>query len=56
MTITRIGTNAKYADGWDKAFGGKSASSAKKSTDQGAAKGKPSKKASPKKAAKKGKK
>jgi len=51
VTITRVGTNSKYADGWDTAFsgkrgGGKSAS--KKSA--------PSKKAKPKKAGKKGRK
>lgn len=42
MTITRVGTNQKYAMGWDSAFGGKKAK---------AAAGKPAaaKKASPKK-------
>ena len=29
MTILRIGSNPKYADGWDLAFGGKKKSSAK---------------------------
>lgn len=32
MTITRIGSNAQYASGWDKAFGGKAAEAAKKNT------------------------
>jgi hypothetical protein len=46
MTILRVGTNAKYANGWDDVFGkGKSkASSAKK-----AAKKSPAKKAKKKK-------
>lgn len=42
VTITRVGTNQKYAVGWDSAFGGKKA--AKASADKGA-----KKKASPKK-------
>jgi len=42
VTITRVGTNQKYAIGWDSAFGGKKG----KSTATKA-------KASPKKAAKK---
>jgi hypothetical protein len=29
VTITRVGTNAKYADGWDNAFGGKRGGAAK---------------------------
>jgi hypothetical protein len=48
VTITRVGKNQKYADGWAAAFGGKAA-----------AKGAPAKvakKGSPKKAAKKSKK
>lgn len=28
MTITRVGTTQKYADGWEKAFGGKRKASA----------------------------
>jgi hypothetical protein len=58
VTITRIGTNQKYAAGWDVAFSGKSAadkrggSSGAKSTQKKAV---PSKKAAPKKT-KKGKK
>jgi len=48
VTITRVGTNQKYADGWEKAF------SAKKSGAKAAQKkAAPSKKASPKKKAKK---
>ena len=47
VTITRIGTNKKYAEGWDKAFGGKRASGTK--TQKPAA----AKKASPKKSGKK---
>jgi len=53
VTITRIGTNQKYADGWDKAFGGKRGSSAAAKPAQ--KKAAPSKKAAPKKT-KKGKK
>jgi hypothetical protein len=53
VTITRIGTNQKYAEGWDKAFGGKRGSSSGSKTTQ--KKGAPSKKAAPKKT-KKGKK
>lgn len=51
VTITRIGTNQKYADGWDAAF-------AKKGAKAGAAQKKaaPSKKSAGKKTAKKGKK
>ena len=30
MTITRVGSNSKYAEGWDKAFGKKKTSQAKK--------------------------
>jgi len=51
VTITRVGTNSKYADGWDTAFSGKRGggkSAGKKSA--------PSKKAKPKKAGKKGRK
>ena len=49
MTITRVGKNEKYAEGWAAAFGGKSAA-------KGAAPKTAKKKASPKKAAKKSKK
>jgi hypothetical protein len=38
VTITRVGTNAKYADGWDAAFAGKrggGAKAAKKSDKKG---------------------
>jgi hypothetical protein len=53
VTITRVGTNQKYSDGWDKAFGkgGKSsgAKAAKPAAKQSA------KKAPVKKAGKKGK-
>jgi hypothetical protein len=50
MSIIRVGSNAKFADGWEKAFGkgGKSAAAKKES--------KPSPKKAAKKAAKKGKK
>jgi hypothetical protein len=49
VTITRVGTNAKYSDGWDAAFAKKGAGTAKK-TGKAAAK-----KKSPKKAGKKSK-
>jgi len=50
VTITRVGTNQRYADGWDKAFGGKrGSSSAGKAGSKKAAR---SKKATPKKSAK----
>jgi hypothetical protein len=49
VTIVRVGTNQKYAEGWDSAFGGRR-SAAK------AAKKPARKKASPKKAGKKSKK
>jgi hypothetical protein len=45
VTIVRVGSNQKYANGWDQVFGGKS--TAKK----GLAKKAPAKKASAKKAA-----
>jgi hypothetical protein len=48
VTITRVGTNSKYADGWDNAFGGK------RGGRSAAQKPEPSKKAKPKKSAKKG--
>ena len=48
MTITRVGTNARYADGWDAAFGGKRTKAQAQPAKKPA-----SKKASPKKAAKK---
>jgi hypothetical protein len=46
VTITRVGTNQKYATGWDSAFGGKKA--VKKAAAAAAAKP-AAKKASPKK-------
>jgi hypothetical protein len=49
VTITRVGKNQKYADGWAAAFGGKAAA-------KGAAPKTAKKKASPKKSAKKAKK
>jgi len=52
VTITRVGTNQKYAEGWESAFGGKSGGT--RSSGAKAAK-KPAKKA-PAKKAKKGKK
>ena len=53
VTITRVGTNQKYADGWDTAFAGKrGGTAAKKATKKPI----PSKKAGPKKSGKKGKK
>jgi hypothetical protein len=51
VTITRVGPNQKYAEGWDKAFAGKRGGG--KSTAQKAA---PSKKAKPKKTGQKGRK
>lgn len=49
MTITRVGTSQKYADGWSGAF------KAKAKAEAGSKKAAPSKKAKPKKGAKKGK-
>jgi hypothetical protein len=51
VTITRVGTNAKYADGWDTAFSKKRATTASKKT----AGKKTAKKASAKKSGKKAK-
>jgi hypothetical protein len=51
VTITRVGTNQRYADGWDTAFGGKKGGG--KGTQKKAVQ---SKKAQPKKGSKKGKK
>jgi hypothetical protein len=48
VTITRIGTNQKYADGWDAAFGGRRGGSSAAKSKKTA----PSKKAAPKKAKK----
>lgn len=48
MTITRVGTNQKYADGWETAFSGK-----KRATPKAAAKKKVAKKAAKKSAKKK---
>jgi hypothetical protein len=44
VTITRVGTNARYADGWDAAFGGKrggAAKASKKSAKKAMAKKRP---------------
>ena len=49
MTITRVGTNQKYSDGWDKAFGGQKSGGAKAAQKKAA----PSKKATAKKKGKK---
>jgi hypothetical protein len=56
VTITRIGTNQKYAEGWEKAFSGKKGT-AKAAQKPSAKKAGPSKKAKagPKKAARKAK-
>ncbi len=48
MTITRVGTNAKYATGWDAAFAGKRGAAAKPAK-KAAAKKKPSAKKASKK-------
>lgn len=61
MTILRVGTNAKYADGWSQAFGGKKASPSKPAAKATESKAKVTvkaakKKAAPKKSAKKKKK
>lgn len=48
MTITRVGTNQKYSDGWEKAFAGKKGNA--KAASKKAA---PSKKAAAKKKGKK---
>ena len=50
MTITRVGTNQKYAMGWDNAFGGKRTKSAPTAA---AKKASPKKKGAAKKKAKK---
>ena len=47
VTITRVGTNQKYAMGWDSAFGGKKAK-----TSAAAKKASPKKKAAKKKSKK----
>jgi hypothetical protein len=52
VTITRVGTSQKYAEGWEAAFSGKRAGKAKPAQKKPA----PSKKAAPKKARKKAKK
>lgn len=51
MSTVRVGSNEKYASGWDKAFGG-----GKKKASKAAPKKAAKKKAAKKKAAKKGKK
>lgn len=56
MTIVRVGTNSRYADGWEHVFGGSKAAGRKKTAAGkklvGKSGGKASKKASRKKAAK----
>lgn len=52
MTITRVGSNEKYASGWDLAFGGKK-KTAKKTTKKAAGKKNTKKAASAKKISKK---
>ena len=52
MSIIRIGSNEKYAEGWDKAFG-KGKKSAKSKAKTAAPKKKTAKKATKKKATKK---
>jgi hypothetical protein len=54
VTITRVGTNAKYADGWDAAFSGKRSAGKKSAAKAG--KKPAAKKASAKKSARKAKK
>jgi hypothetical protein len=51
VTITRVGTNAKYSDGWEAAFAGKRGGAAKAKKSGSAA----AKKKSPKKAGRKSK-
>ena len=56
MTITRIGSNATYANGWETAFGKgkkKTSSTATKAATKTAKKAPSKKKAAPKKKAKK---
>jgi hypothetical protein len=45
VTITRLGSNPKLAQGWDAAFGGKKAAAKKETTSKAAAKKAPAKKA-----------
>ena len=52
MTITRVGTNANYAEGWDAAFGGKRGGAGKASKKVGK-KAMPKKRPLPKKSVKK---
>jgi len=49
VTITRVGPNKRYSDGWEKAFGGKRGGASASQTKKKPA---PSKKAGPKKAKK----
>ena len=51
MTIVRVGTNKKFADGWDTAFGGKKATK-KTATKAETKKAAPAKKSAKKKAKK----
>lgn len=50
MTIVRVGTNKKFAEGWDAAFGGKKAT--KKNSAKAEKKAAPAKKSAKKKAKK----
>jgi hypothetical protein len=51
VTITRVGTNAKYADGWDAAFGRtRNGKAAKKSGKKAAGRKKPAAKKAGRKA------
>jgi len=52
VTITRVGTNQKYSEGWDKIFGkGGSSKSSGSASGSAASTAKPTAKPSPKKAA-----
>lgn len=51
MTITRVGSNKKFADGWETVFGGKKSAKSKQSAAASTTKG--SKKAATKKVSKK---
>ena len=53
VTITRVGTTQKYADGWDKAFGAKKKVTKKKAATATTKKKTAKKKTAKKKAAKK---
>ncbi|WP_425618959.1 hypothetical protein NA78x_002684 [Anatilimnocola sp. NA78] len=53
MTITRLGSNPKLAEGWDAAFGGKKAAKKEEAPKKAPAKQAASQKAAPAKKAKK---